>query len=134
VDKFVIKGGFRLTGEVTISGAKNSALPLMAACLLTEDECILEGIPELRDIETMQKLLISLGAEVERDNKGLMHINAKKLKNYEAPYDLVKTMRASVLVLGPLVARLKKARILKYFLNILKNESKLCIQKSDNSK
>lgn len=111
MDKFVIKGGFRLTGEVTISGAKNSALPLMAACLLTEDECILEGIPDLRDIETMQKLLISLGAEVEKDSKGLMHINAKKLKNYEAPYELVKTMRASVLVLGPLVARLKKARI-----------------------
>ncbi len=111
MDKFVIKGGYRLTGEVTISGAKNSALPLMAACLLTEEECILEGIPELKDIETMQKLLISLGAYVEKDKKGLIHIKAEKLTSYEAPYDLVKTMRASVLVLGPLVARIKRARI-----------------------
>jgi len=111
VDKLVIKGGYRLTGEVTISGAKNSALPLMAACILTEEECILEGIPELRDIETMQKLLISLGVYVERDKKGLFHIKAEKLTSYEAPYELVKTMRASVLVLGPLVARIKRARI-----------------------
>ncbi len=111
MDKFIIKGGYRLTGEVTISGAKNSALPLMAACLLTEEECVLEGIPELRDIQTMEKLLKSLGCEVERDSKRLMHLSAKKIINYEAPYELVKTMRASVLVLGPLVARLKKARI-----------------------
>jgi UDP-N-acetylglucosamine 1-carboxyvinyltransferase len=111
VDKLVIKGGYRLTGEVTISGAKNSALPLMAACLLTEEECILEGIPDLKDIETMQKLLISLGAYVEKDKKGLFHIKAEKLTSHEAPYELVKTMRASVLVLGPLVARIKRARI-----------------------
>jgi UDP-N-acetylglucosamine 1-carboxyvinyltransferase len=111
VDKLVIKGGYRLTGEVTISGAKNSALPLMAACLLTEEECILEGIPDLKDIETMRKLLISLGAYVEKDKKGLFHIKAEKLTSHEAPYELVKTMRASVLVLGPLVARIKRARI-----------------------
>ena len=111
MDKLVIKGGYRLTGEVTISGAKNSALPLMAACLLTEEECILEGIPDLKDIETMQKLLISLGAYVEKDKKGLFHIKAEKLTSHEAPYELVKTMRASVLVLGPLVARIKRARI-----------------------
>lgn len=111
MDKFIVKGGYRLTGEVSISGAKNAALPLMAACILTEEECILENIPELRDIDTMKKLLISLGCEVFRDDKGIMHVQAKNLCNYEAPYDLVRTMRASVLVLGPLVARLKKARI-----------------------
>ncbi|GAB4432134.1 MAG: UDP-N-acetylglucosamine 1-carboxyvinyltransferase [bacterium] len=111
MDKFIIKGGYRLTGEVTISGAKNSALPLMAATLLASGDCVLEGIPNLQDINTMQKLMISLGSEVSRDRKGLMTINSEKVKNCEAPYDLVRTMRASVLVLGPLVARIGKAKI-----------------------
>lgn len=111
MDKFIIKGGYRLTGEVTISGAKNSALPLMAATLLASGDCVLEGIPNLQDINTMQKLMISLGSEVSRDRKGLMTINSEKVKNCEAPYDLVRTMRASVLVLGPLVAKIGKAKI-----------------------
>jgi len=111
MDKFIIKGGHRLTGEVTISGAKNSALPLMAATLLTGETCKLKDIPLLQDINTMQKLMVSLGCEISRDNKGVLHISSEKLKNYEAPYDLVRTMRASVLVLGPLVTRLGKARI-----------------------
>jgi len=111
MDKFIIKGGHRLTGEVTISGAKNSALPLMAATLLTGETCKLKDIPLLQDINTMQKLMVSLGCEISRDNKGVLHMSSEKLKNYEAPYDLVRTMRASVLVLGPLVTRLGKARI-----------------------
>lgn len=111
MDKFIIKGGQRLTGEVTISGAKNSALPLMAASLLTEGTTVLRSVPNLRDINTMQKLLLSLGCSVEIDKKGVAKINAEKLTQYEAPYDLVRTMRASVLVLGPLVSRMKKARI-----------------------
>lgn len=111
MDKFIIKGGHRLTGEVTISGAKNSALPLMAASLLTSGSCTLYGIPKLQDINTMQKLMISLGSEVGRDSEGVMTICSEKLKDCEAPYDLVRTMRASVLVLGPLVARMGKAKI-----------------------
>ncbi len=111
MDKFIIKGGNRLVGEVTISGAKNSALPLMAATLLTEGNCTLSGIPDLRDINTMQKLMTSLGCEFSKEKKGVLKICAEKLVNCEAPYDLVRTMRASVLVLGPLVARMGKAKI-----------------------
>ncbi len=111
MDKFIIKGGNRLVGEVTISGAKNSALPLMAATLLTEGNCTLSGIPDLRDINTMQKLMTSLGCEFSKEKKGVLKICAEKLVNCEAPYDLVRTMRASVLVLGPLVARKGKAKI-----------------------
>lgn len=69
MDKFIIKGGYRLTGEVEISGAKNAALPLMSACLLTDKECILEGVPYLKDIDTMGKLLASFGSELERDKR-----------------------------------------------------------------
>ncbi len=111
MDKFIIKGGYRLTGEVMISGAKNSALPLMAATLLTKDVCKLKDIPLLQDINTMQKLMCTLGCEISRDSRGILHLNSEKLDNFEAPYDLVRTMRASVLVLGPLVSRLGKARI-----------------------
>lgn len=111
MDKFIIKGGYRLTGEVEISGAKNAALPLMSACLLTDKECLLEGIPYLKDIDTMGKLLTSFGSELERDKKGVMKIRTEKIKNYEAPYDLVRTMRASVLALGPLVGRYGVAKI-----------------------
>lgn len=111
MDKFIIKGGYRLTGEVMISGAKNSALPLMAATLLTKDACKLKDIPLLQDINTMQKLMCTLGCEISRDRGGILHLNSEKLDNFEAPYDLVRTMRASVLVLGPLVSRLGKARI-----------------------
>lgn len=111
MDKFIIKGGYRLTGEVEISGAKNAALPLMSACLLTDKECILEGVPYLKDIDTMGKLLASFGSELERDKKGNLIIKTSKIKNYSAPYDLVRTMRASVLALGPLVAREGRAKI-----------------------
>jgi UDP-N-acetylglucosamine 1-carboxyvinyltransferase len=107
--KLVIRGGNRLQGEVKISGAKNSALPLMAAALLTEGDNQFCNIPQLRDIKTISKMLRELGAQVSGEEK--VKINASNLNSYEAPYDLVKTMRASILVLGPLLARLGKARV-----------------------
>ena len=107
--KLVIRGGKRLKGEVRISGAKNSALPLIAATLLTEGCNSFSNIPQLRDINTISKLMRKLGVEVKGGD--VMQLDASNLHSYEAPYDLVKTMRASILVLGPLVARLGRARV-----------------------
>jgi UDP-N-acetylglucosamine 1-carboxyvinyltransferase len=114
MDKFVIRGGNPLVGTVRVSGAKNSALPCMAAAILTEEEVILENIPQVRDIETERKLLSSMGAEVELGYGRAQHrttINCKILSEPEAKYEIVKTMRASSLVLGPLVARAGIARV-----------------------
>jgi UDP-N-acetylglucosamine 1-carboxyvinyltransferase len=114
MDKFVIRGGNPLVGTVRVSGAKNAALPAMAAALLTEEPVILENIPQVRDIETERKLLAAMGAEVELGYGRAQHrttICCRDLINPEASYDLVKTMRASTLVLGPLVARMKRARV-----------------------
>src|SRR5215469_10920681 len=114
MDKLVIRGGNPLLGTVRISGAKNAALPAMAAALLTEDPVILENIPQVRDIETTRKLLSTMGAEVELGYGRAQHrttICAKNVTSPEASYELVKTMRASTLVLGPLVARCGKARV-----------------------
>jgi UDP-N-acetylglucosamine 1-carboxyvinyltransferase len=114
MDKFVIRGGNPLLGTVRISGAKNAALPAMAAALLTEEPVILENIPQVRDIETERKLLAAMGAEVELGYGRAQHrttICCRDLVNPEASYELVKTMRASTLVLGPLVARMKTARV-----------------------
>jgi UDP-N-acetylglucosamine 1-carboxyvinyltransferase len=114
MDKFVIRGGNPLLGTVRISGAKNAALPAMAAALLTEEPVILENIPQVRDIETERRLLAAMGAEVELGYGRAQHrttICCRRLANAEASYDLVKTMRASTLVLGPLVARTGSARV-----------------------
>ena len=114
MDKFVIRGGTPLLGTVRISGAKNAALPAMAAALLTEEPVILENIPQVRDIETTRKLLAAMGAEVELGYgraKNRTTICCKNLSAPEASYELVKTMRASTLVLGPLVARCGRARV-----------------------
>ena len=114
MDKFVIRGGNPLLGTVRISGAKNAALPAMAAALLTEEPVILENVPQVRDIETERKLLAAMGAEVELGYGRAQHrttICCRNLVNPEASYELVKTMRASTLVLGPLVARMKEARV-----------------------
>ena len=114
MDKFVIRGGNPLVGTVRVSGAKNAALPAMAAALLTEEPVILENIPQVRDIETERKLLAAMGAEVELGYGRAQHrttICCRNLVNPEASYELVKTMRASTLVLGPLVARMKRARV-----------------------
>ncbi len=115
MDKFVIRGGNPLLGTVRVSGAKNAALPAMAAAILTDETIILENIPDVRDIQTERKLLMSLGAEVELGYGRAHHrttINCKNLStNPEASYEVVKTMRASTLVLGPLVARMGVARV-----------------------
>lgn len=114
MDKFVIRGGNPLLGTVRISGAKNAALPAMAAALLTEDPVVLENIPQVRDIETTRRLLVAMGAEVELGYGRAHHrttICCRNLVSPEASYELVKTMRASTLVLGPLLARCGKARV-----------------------
>src|SRR5579863_316271 len=114
MDKFVIRGGNPLLGTVRVSGAKNAALPAMAAALLTEEPVVLENIPDVRDIQTERNLLVSMGAEVELGYGRAHHrttICCNHLTNPEAAYELVKTMRASTLVLGPLVARMGRARV-----------------------
>ena len=110
MDKFLIQGGTPLKGEISVSGAKNSALPVLAASLLTNETVTLSRIPPVRDIATMQKLLTHIGARVGRTN-GCVAVEAAEIKHPEAPYEVVKTMRASSLVLGPLVARCGRARV-----------------------
>src|SRR5499427_7278880 len=114
MDKFVIRGGNPLLGTIRVSGAKNAALPAMAAAILTDEPVILENIPQVRDIETTRRLLSAMGAEVELGYGRAQHrttICCKNLATPEASYELVKTMRASTLVLGPLVARCGRARV-----------------------
>jgi UDP-N-acetylglucosamine 1-carboxyvinyltransferase len=114
MDKLIIRGGEPLLGTVRVSGAKNAALPCMAAALLTEEPVILENIPQVRDIQTTRNLLAAMGAEVELGFGRAHHrttIHCKTLASPEASYELVKTMRASTLVLGPLVARCGHARV-----------------------
>jgi UDP-N-acetylglucosamine 1-carboxyvinyltransferase len=109
MDKIVVEGGARLVGKIPISGAKNAALPLLAAALLPSGTSTFKNVPQLADVRTMAKLLRMLGWEVEGEQA--ITIRAGKEAKLEAPYELVKTMRASVLVLGPLVARYGKARV-----------------------
>lgn len=110
MDKIIIEGGKVLKGTVRISGAKNAALPAIAACLLTGGEHCLKNTPYLKDIDTMKKIMSKFGV-VFRHEQGTLYVNSDNLNNHEAPYDLVKTMRASILLLGPLLARYGKARI-----------------------
>ncbi|MCF8024037.1 MAG: UDP-N-acetylglucosamine 1-carboxyvinyltransferase [Desulfobacteraceae bacterium] len=110
MDAILIKGGNRLNGEVRISGAKNAALPMLAASLLVGGKFCFENVPELKDIESILQLISYMGAEVERRDRSVS-IDTRDLNNIEAPYEIVRKMRASVLVLGPLVARLKRARV-----------------------
>ena len=114
MDKFVIRGGEPLLGTVRVSGAKNAALPCMAAALLTDQPVVLENIPQVRDIQTTRNLLAAMGADVELGYGRAHHrttIHCENLATPEASYELVKTMRASTLVLGPLVARCGRARV-----------------------
>lgn len=110
MDKLLITGGHRLNGEIHISGAKNAALPILCAGLLTSDELVLHNVPALQDVSTMLKLLRQMGlaANFEGD---VLHLNGAAIDRLEAPYDLVKTMRASILVLGPLLARFGEAKV-----------------------
>ncbi len=109
MDKMVIGGGRRLQGEVRISGAKNAALPVLVSSLLVDGECTFRNIPDLADIKTIKKLLRSLGVKIEGGET--VRVHAADIANCEASYDLVRTMRASILVLGPLVARRGEARV-----------------------
>src|SRR5437763_641506 len=114
MDKIVIEGGASLKGEVTISGAKNAALPILASAILAEGEHLFRNVPDLADVRTMCKLLGIMGAEAERATgklKDAVRIKVPARLEPEAPYELVKTMRASVLVLGPLCARFGRARV-----------------------
>jgi UDP-N-acetylglucosamine 1-carboxyvinyltransferase len=111
MDKIVIKGGLPLTGSVRASGSKNAALPIMCASLLTTDEMTLHRIPALMDIRTAKQLLLQLGAQLDDFTRGSLRIKARKITDHTAPYELVKTMRASVLVLGPLMAREGRADV-----------------------
>ena len=111
MDSLIIRGGNRLEGVLTASGAKNAALPILAATLLTSGFCSLRSVPVLRDITTMLTLLASLGAKTARREDGEVLIESDSVQEFTAPYDLVKTMRASILVLGPLLARHGQARV-----------------------
>ena len=110
MDKIIIEGGIPLNGEVTISGAKNAALPALVACLLTGGWHTLDNIPKLRDISTIKNILSDFGVSFKEEGEKL-RVNSDNLKDYTAPYNLVTTMRASILVLGPLLSRLGKAKI-----------------------
>jgi UDP-N-acetylglucosamine 1-carboxyvinyltransferase len=111
MDKLVIHGGVPLSGEIRISGAKNAALPILCAGILTAETLQVQNVPHLRDVTTTLSLLAQMGVEVSLDEKGGVSLNAGALHNRIAPYELVKTMRASILVLGPLLARFGDARV-----------------------
>lgn len=111
MEKFVIRSGSSLRGKVKVSGAKNAVLKLMAASLLTDGKTVLSNVPKIRDVEMMAEVLRTLGAEAKRDSSHQMVIKADQKISFEAPYELVSQMRASIIVLGPLLARLGKARV-----------------------
>ncbi|EIC22224.1 UDP-N-acetylglucosamine 1-carboxyvinyltransferase [Thiorhodovibrio frisius] len=111
MDKLLITGGPVLQGEVRAAGAKNAALPILAATLLAETPCVLSNVPHLRDITTTMELLGRMGVRLTVDDRMRIHADASKVSVYAAPYDLVKTMRASILVLGPLLARFGEAEV-----------------------
>ncbi len=115
MDKIIIQGGRRLEGEVTVSGSKNAALPILISALLTAEPCVYQGIPNLADIHTTLRLLSGLGVKLDKEawarGGGDLALQAERVGKLEAPYDLVKTMRASFLVMGPLLARFGEARV-----------------------
>ena len=110
MDKFKITGKSRIAGEVTISGSKNAALPLLAAMLLPNDETVLHNVPTLKDTETLVKLIAGTGVNIKKDGNTVV-VDARTVTDYYAPYELVRTMRASILVLGPLLARFGEAEV-----------------------
>ena len=111
MDKLIIRGGHALNGEIDISGAKNAALPELCAALLTDQEVVLRNVPRLQDVSTMLKLIRNMGVTCTHEEDGTVRLNAGGLNKPEAPYEMVKTMRASVLALGPLLARFGHARV-----------------------
>ncbi len=111
MQKFRVYGQSRLKGSVDISGAKNAALPILFAAILAEEPVVLTNVPELKDIDTTLKILRQLGVVVERDEQGAVHLDASQINHFVAPYELVKTMRASIWALAPLVARFKQGQV-----------------------
>jgi UDP-N-acetylglucosamine 1-carboxyvinyltransferase len=111
MDKLLIEGGAALAGEIRASGAKNATLPILCAALLTDEPLTVSNVPQLEDVATCNRLLRQMGAEVTIDEKDAVVVDARKLHDFQAPYELVKTMRASILVLGPLVARHGQAHV-----------------------
>ena len=111
MDKLIIQGGYQLNGEISISGAKNAALPILSATLLTDQSVTIGNVPHLHDITTTMELLGRMGAQITVDERMCIEIDNSHIENYFAPYELVKTMRASILVLGPLLARYGKADV-----------------------
>lgn len=111
MDKLRIVGGRRLNGEISISGAKNAALPILCAALLTAEPVTLRNVPQLNDISTTVRLLADLGVKITQEAGGIVHLQADQITNLEASYELVKTMRASILVLGPLLTRFGQAKV-----------------------
>ncbi|MCR4290093.1 MAG: UDP-N-acetylglucosamine 1-carboxyvinyltransferase, partial [Candidatus Scalindua sp.] len=111
MEKMVIEGGYPLNGKVRVNGAKNAALPIMAACLLLNGTSKLKGIPELTDVATLCKILNELGTDIKKCSDGSLDITVKSEKNIIAPYDLVRTMRASICVLGPLLGKRGMAQV-----------------------
>ena len=111
MEKLLIKGGSALKGEVRISGAKNSVLPILAASLLSSEEVVIGNVPHLQDVTTTISLLTEMGATISIDEKMKVSINAASVNSLYAPYEMVKTMRASILVLGPLLSHFGKAKV-----------------------
>lgn len=111
MEKFRVHGPFKLSGTVDISGAKNAALPILFASILAEEPVVLTNVPNLKDVDTTFKILRQLGVNIERDAQGDVHIDARHINHYVAPYELVKTMRASIWALAPLVARFHQGQV-----------------------
>ena len=111
MDKLLIEGGRPLVGEVRVSGAKNAALPILCAALLTPEPLVLTNVPRLNDVRTMQTLLAQMGVALDTRTVGNVSLDASRIDWPLAPYELVKTMRASILALGPLIARCGEARV-----------------------
>jgi UDP-N-acetylglucosamine 1-carboxyvinyltransferase len=111
MDKFIIQGGNRLQGTITVGGAKNAALPILIASLLTSEECSFDSVPDLHDVSFTNSILSELGTKVERTGKQSYLLQSDQVHSTEAPYEFVKKMRASILVLGPLLARFGKAKV-----------------------
>lgn len=110
MDSLLINGGCRLRGEVSVSGAKNACLPMFAAALLTDEKCVLKNVPDLSDVRFMAEIISALGTEISNPSRGVWEIRAKRVEPV-APYDLVRKMRASICLLGPMSARLKRASV-----------------------
>ena len=110
MDQIIVRGGKKLRGSVKISGSKNSSLPIFVTSLLTNDVCVLDNVPNLEDVNTMKKLLISLGVNIKSENKSLV-LKLDNISSIKANNDLVRRMRASILVLGPLLAKFGEAEV-----------------------